>query len=1694
MPKLSLDLPLPEDRKLTQAEFRRVEAFLDEWKEDVKRAAKRHPRKSYDLGVEQVNAFLRMLTRMSTITPPGTYGAGPTVREGIGWLETYTLHELDGALERYIDEVKSALLYGMRGVMNPTQMASAMYHATQDAQVNWRMVARTEAIRANAEGRLAACVQQGYDQVWAPPHMGACRKCKRILENKPFRIEDVRGVSNFGKPQSAWVACIPLHPNCRHAWVPYIPEVFEETMRQVALQEEMGLTEERLDEMFDDSGQLKPEYQDAVDWSAFKTLDPYEHALATAIEKVNGGRSAISVVKQLGADVTKGYFDNGQSELDPLLWTSNDQLRPEVREKVQSWALRALGSDSPSWARLYLTGGATSRQWAGRTPEADPDLDVQLVIDYDALRAARPSWRTLTAPEMHAALVTTVKATLAGVEAAPGVSLDGFIRAEATVDSFVADMRLTGQALYDVDHDGWIIPPADAVTAEDYGTPIMEGIGGAVALQHPEWVDEAQQVIWHLGSMLAGYDAAQDSDTAAQSLDALRQAYTLLHDARKASFEPGGGGERGRGNFVWQYVWNYGPLQRLKRLVHPEDAEKVWPDLAIDVAKADAPGGANYSPGVEHWITIHPHGEDEKGIPVLVRNNNDGTMSVIGGAGGHLNYLRLDGKKRIPDKKVGAADEKAAGKGLESLPEHQVGPENVPEAARDPEAIAREDAEAQARIQQHREHLQVVQEKQRAIRLQLASYVADLYGEAAGATEGALGWDELSGKQQKQALKAVKFSALHAAAFGAVDQADMNASPLAVKRDQPEEDPDGNTLDRKVADEHRDELESHPDATEPTEAEPRGKAAKIVALTTEQADQVNRLVAELGLLGKQASKSRQVIGGDTKISDAMALDYSEADVDAAVVSRVAAEKRTQVARAIYETMDSRGSKKLTERAMHQGGYDTVDTFAQAILGQSAIDPAVGKLLGVGGMAQLIASKLHEEARKGTVSLDAAYEALDELTKDREVFVAGRARTRALRAAEEAQQAREARKVSGQTTDPEGLYTETLSRSIETRKLIEAASSLGMAVAGLEAASALKVAMREQASGAASHIRIGGFPSPSHIRMLGEKVGVAIGDGDITREGNANYTLKLPTDRVQHLFAPPKPTDEALRDRLEQIRTGKDLDDEIESQRSTPGMTDLLSPAQAKGKMFLRAAGKGALLGFAPGVGKTHTAIAAAMDAMHAGAAEGKQHRALVVAPSAVLREWRDTVARQGGTYSAQVLGAQFDEGPDGPSSDAMRSKNWQKQLDEPADFNIVSYELLAKNPEIAEKLGSTIRICDEIQKAKNDSSLNFKALDSTTDQFDHAWNLTGTAIEKNTGDLHSALQTSAGGMESRSAFREKWDKVAQYEHVTAEDRIRQFREGISDKAFFLDANDAGNDLPPKNEGNEDGQMHEVKVDLSGAHKELLRQKVNEVNELQADRKRRREAGELDSKGRPIGSLPFGGRGIIQNALLKPGGLDRKEHAIVQAAADLCEQHPGDTYDGSKTDGQFAGDYAGKTVVFAEEVGHLKLLRDELVARGMTVFEGHSSQKMDGSGGMSNAENSSQIQAFLAHPDKCVFLSSDKNNAGINLQLGTAKGKFQHGATRLVHLTRPINNARLQQREARIHRRGSVAPVNTYHVTADTPYERSDADKLAQERRTQDLAGNAEDKVRTTSGEKVETVRHRYQRRGGEVPEHKMKEE
>jgi hypothetical protein len=1702
-------IPLPEGKRLSQKQYREVEKFLEDWKQEVLTAVKTHPKKSYALGRAQAESFLKLLGRLNTVQAPGTLGPGPTTAFAVKWLNTYTLHELDTALTEYTNRIKDTLLYGLQSVVDPLQVAAWLYKATGKAEINWRTIARTEMVRANAAGRLAVCREQGYDMVWAPPHVGACKSCRRLIENKVFRISDVEGVTNFGRDQRDWVACIPIHPHCRHCWLPYIPEVYDELQRQYQAFEDAGLNDKVLNEMFEESGQLKPEYKDDPRLAAFKVADPFAHAMAHVIEKVRSD-----------ATVSKGFFDNPQAGLDPLLWDGR-KLKPEIRSHVVAWWRETLGDDAPLWSRVYLMGGATSPQWDSyRQPEPDPDVDLQIIVDYPRLREKHEEWKVLSDPELHGVLVTRIKTALVGVEVAPGVRLDAFIRPETTYAEFEADARTTGQAVYDVTRHRWLVRPDFSVPVERFGVPIMEGIGAQVAIDHPDWVREAEDLCAVLTRLLDEYGETGNAEV----LEALQRFYTRAHDARHEGFE-GGGGNTSQGNFIWQYLVNYGPLMRVKYLLNGDSLKTVAPDYVwglpvvdddvwrvtksnhwplptgtevriadgVDVVKVRVGPGvyqtltgqeishasiqahvAKVAPSAtEHWITVHPNGPDEKGIPVLVREMGDGSMMVIGGAGGNLNHLRLDPKRRIEHKPkdTGTSDELQGPK----VEEH---PEMTPEEAE------REQQQREQEYQQAKEQSQVIQDQKRELHQQMFDYVKStiplkIEDKETGEIRDA-SWDELDEKDAAQKINAAIKDALKTLAHEKLAVQDTQDSGITLRApnfDSMPEEP----KDPFVAEDGEDG-EKLMDEAEAAEAEAaklkQGPKLSIGKFTLEQAGAIQSLRSEMSLLNKQLRGYNAVVRGQSKIADALSLDYTNADVEEHKAAAVASELRTDVARDIAEAVDGERNQRSLNKAMTQGAYDTVDTFAQGILGHSAINRDVHDLLGTAGMAQLVSWKLHKEAKTGKVDLDAAFRSLTDLSNDRETIVSQRA---VARSREAAATAKEMYEEIAASEKGESLYTTTAARSLAQRKINEAACSLGMAIAGHEAASALKVAM--SSSYAEKELRIGGFKTQAALLDAAQRVGLDSKDASVTKHGPGDYELRVNPEKLEHLFQKQADPRDAIRKKIADIRT---LDDEAkvvaDEQTNTPYFSDTLEPAQAKGKMFLKAAGNG-LLAFAPGVGKTHTALAAAFEQMAEMEKNGETPRVLIAAPAAVQQDWLDTIKKQGGHFSAQIVGQKdVRDRASGEMKSGYDSGLVGQHIANPAHLNIVSHDLVANHPEKLAAMGAHIVILDEAQTIKNEKTQRHVKLDAVSQGARNRWALTGTPLEKNAGEFYNIVKWAKGEPETtedlgaKTAFKKKYDSLAQYQHLTAEDRIRQFREGMGDSVYSLSAGEGGTPLPSKN-GGEMGETQVEHVPLTPEHENYVKGKIKEINEAHQDWLDRKKAGEVGLAQPKISQ--FGGAAVLRKALLNPDAQMVPTPAHFDAVEKLISENPNVDYKGQTVGNKLlhsekAGLYAPKSVVFSSKIdaNNLPGLKKHLEAKGHKVFMVTGGDK---------EKTRAELKRYLAHKGPATLLATDTIKTGVSLQFGSNKGSFQHGATRLIHLDTPDNNADIAQREARIHRKGAAAPVTTHKLDFGTGAEAIQQDRLSQERRTQDLVGNPEDEVRTHEGGMTETIPQRYDR-------------
>jgi hypothetical protein len=165
--------------------------------------------------------------------------------------------------------------------------------------------------------------------------------------------------------------------------------------------------------------------------------------------------------------------------------------------------------------------------------------------------------------ELRKLLEAWVSKAKDGVEIAPGMRLDAYIRTEWSKGEFEEDVRHTGQGVYDVVKNRWLILPTHPTAGEVYGKRILGGLGGRLAHEHPDWITDAELASSRLETLLNAYS----ENPSENSLEALQAFMDDLYEARTSGFLHGAGQED-RGNWTWAFLSNYGPLLDVKELLH----------------------------------------------------------------------------------------------------------------------------------------------------------------------------------------------------------------------------------------------------------------------------------------------------------------------------------------------------------------------------------------------------------------------------------------------------------------------------------------------------------------------------------------------------------------------------------------------------------------------------------------------------------------------------------------------------------------------------------------------------------------------------------------------------------------------------------------------------------------------------------------------------------------------------------------------------------------------------------------------------------------------------------------------------------------------------------------------------------------------------------------------------------------------
>ena len=501
-----------------------------------------------------------------------------------------------------------------------------------------------------------------------------------------------------------------------------------------------------------------------------------------------------------------------------------------------------------------------------------------------------------------------------------------------------------------------------------------------------------------------------------------------------------------------------------------------------------------------HWITVHSHG-DGKGQPLLVMPQNDGSMKVIGGAGGALNHLTLRG----------------VGKG-----------EDYKESVRKRQAELREKRQAQIQADKESGIYEAKQQLLSGRKEQLRQARRDAVNEVGKA----LGWNDLEFDEAKHAdlsedaLKKARkdhetmlfkrarealassrqlllndHEARADAGLGAVPLQASDADSISVADLDPMPE---RTAGLGFAANYGERAEAHgltednfqlaaqealgdaapvatPEAAEAKAAKQEAKAgiakeleefklsnpdavqpnAKVVE-DANKAAAIVRAMKKFQLLQQQAKKE------NAKLADAASvegkghiLEVSDAEVEAAAREQVEQDIRTIGAAGLLSEIGKMGGEESLGGHVSAGAFNALNAFSGAIAGESIMDRSVVDVLGVNAAAQILARRLassHEAAEYKRV-----LQGVEKYHLHSQVDIQDGAVAHA-RACTEAAEAIEL---------PEGATGDDLALAQELNQkrrdaIAEGKKVLGQATGELQAGAALVMSLRE---GARDHIEV-----------------------------------------------------------------------------------------------------------------------------------------------------------------------------------------------------------------------------------------------------------------------------------------------------------------------------------------------------------------------------------------------------------------------------------------------------------------------------------------------------------------------------------------------------------------------------------------------------------------------------------------------
>ncbi|MGM0409207.1 MAG: minor capsid protein [Bacillota bacterium] len=220
--KANYDVPYQQFKFDTDA--KKLDEFMS-WLRNVERNEleildnsdwqQKYIRSSYQKANESARNYLNQ-TGINTPSGGGSsIFAMPVHKDSVELLYSRNYKALDGITEAMNRDIGRELSKGFAQGKNPRQIASMLNKRVDKIGITRaRTMARTEVVNAHAEATLNTYQQAGLKEVTAEVELSTagdgrvCGICQG-LEGQTYSIDGARGV-------------IPVHPNCRCAWLPVV--------------------------------------------------------------------------------------------------------------------------------------------------------------------------------------------------------------------------------------------------------------------------------------------------------------------------------------------------------------------------------------------------------------------------------------------------------------------------------------------------------------------------------------------------------------------------------------------------------------------------------------------------------------------------------------------------------------------------------------------------------------------------------------------------------------------------------------------------------------------------------------------------------------------------------------------------------------------------------------------------------------------------------------------------------------------------------------------------------------------------------------------------------------------------------------------------------------------------------------------------------------------------------------------------------------------------------------------------------------------------------------------------------------------------------------------------------------------------------------------------------------------------------